>query len=647
MRVRKLLIVFAAFALLVAACGDDDEATTTEATEAPTTTTAAPTTTEAAGLQTLESGVLTVGSDISWPPFEEYNEDGEVVGFDADLVNEIGSRLGLTVLWQDTSFDTIFTNLAQGQFDIVASGATITAERAQQVNFSDGYFNSNQALTVNLDETPDIASLADLSAGDSVAVQTGTTGAVWATENLAPLGIDVREFPQAPDTYNALEGGQVTGVIFDIDSALEEAGNREGLAVVAEIPTGELYGIAVNPENAELLTAINGALAAMVADGTYQTIYDGWFDKPEGSVNYVPELPQAGPPADWPEKIVFGFVPSQDQEELQDDVDTFAAVLSDALGIEVEGLVTTDYTGLGVAMGTGQADFGAFATAGYVLASQAFPDEFVPVAQSERFGSGTYHGQWFTNDPSICAEPPVAGAFENLDPATGERLATGVPTLLGPTDTVALQVGYNGDDTRDETVSEGLACEATLDAVIGKTIAFTTETSTSGFIFPTVQLLNAGIGEDQYDSTFSGGHDAAVVAVYNGDADIGVSFDDARRTIREENPDVGDKVIVFTITPDIANDIIAARVDLPESLRLAFFDAINDYISTEEGEAVMDNLYSWTAITKPNLVGVLRVDTGASINQVTVWGPPTGGPHRVAESPSRKGPPARPGPPSS
>jgi len=333
MRVRKLLIVFAAFALLVAACGDDDEATTTEATEAPTTTTAAPTTTEAAGLQTLESGVLTVGSDISWPPFEEYNEAGEVVGFDADLVNEIGSRLGLTVLWQDTSFDTIFTNLAQGQFDIVASGATITAERAQQVNFSDGYFNSNQALTVNLDETPDIASLADLSAGDSVAVQTGTTGAVWATENLAPLGIDVREFPQAPDTYNALEGGQVTGVIFDIDSALEEVDNREGLAVVAEIPTGELYGIAVNPANEDLLAAVNGALAAMVADGTYQTIYDGWFDKPEGSINYVPELPQAEAP--WPEKIVFGFVPSQDQEELQDDVDTFAAVLSDALGIEV------------------------------------------------------------------------------------------------------------------------------------------------------------------------------------------------------------------------------------------------------------------------------------------------------------------------
>ena len=121
MRVRKLLVVFAAFALLVGACGDDD-ATTTEAT----------------GFSTIEEGFLTVGSDISWPPFEEYNAAGEVVGFDADLVNEIASRLGLEVKWEDTSFDTIFTNLAQGQFDIVASGATITAERALQVNFSTG-----------------------------------------------------------------------------------------------------------------------------------------------------------------------------------------------------------------------------------------------------------------------------------------------------------------------------------------------------------------------------------------------------------------------------------------------------------------------------------------------------------------------------
>jgi phosphonate transport system substrate-binding protein len=316
----------------------------------------------------------------------------------------------------------------------------------------------------------------------------------------------------------------------------------------------------------------------------------------------------AGPPADWPAKIVFGFVPSQDVEELQDDVDTFAAVLSAALGIEVEGLVTTDYTGLGVALGTGQADFGAFGPAGFILADRAFPGEFELLAQSVRFGSNTYHGQWFTNDPSLCTTPPVPGAFENLDPATGERLATGVATLLGPTETLALQVGYNGDGTRDETVSEPFACEAPLSVVIGKTIAFTSESSTSGFIFPTVQLVNAGITEDQYESIFTGGHDGAVTAVYNGNADIGVSFDDARRTIREENPDVGEKVIVFNITPDIANDVIAARSALPASLIAAFYQAIADYIATEEGAAVMDSLYSWTDIAPADPTSLTAIE---------------------------------------
>jgi alkaline phosphatase len=94
--------------------------------------------------------------------------------------------------------------------------------------------------------------------------------------------------------------------------------------------------------------------------------------------------------------------------------------------------------------------------------------------------------------------------------------------------------------------------------------------------------------------------DASVQAVYDGSVDIGVSFDDARSTIADVSPDVGSKVIVFNITPDIANDVIAARAALPETLKEAFFTAINDYIQTEEGEAVMDNLYSWTAIARPD-----------------------------------------------
>jgi len=299
--------------------------------------------------------------------------------------------------------------------------------------------------------------------------------------------------------------------------------------------------------------------------------------------------------SDWPDKLIFGFVPSQEVAELQDDVDTFAAVLTDALGIEVEGVVTTDYTGLGVAMGTGQADMGAFGPAGFVLASRQY-DNLELLAQSVRFGDSTYHGQWFTNDPEICGEAGVVeGAFYYDD--------AGNVVPVFPLDTPALQVGYAfGDDglARDEDFSAPTACAEPIDisVVVGKTIAFTTETSTSGFIFPSIELINAGITEDQYTAIFAGGHDSAVQAVYDGQADIGLSFDDARRTIRETAPDVGEKVIVFNITSRISNDVIAVRSDLPEDLKEALFTAMSDFINTEEGELVMDQLYSWTDLTR-------------------------------------------------
>lgn len=315
------------------------------------------------------------------------------------------------------------------------------------------------------------------------------------------------------------------------------------------------------------------------------------------------------PKADWPQTLVFGFVPSQEVEELKDDVDAFAAVLSEALGIRVVGVVTTDYTGLGVAMGTGQADLGAFGPAGFVLASRAF-ENLELLAQSERFGDATYHGQWFTNDATICgAAGTREGTFYYDD--------SGAVISVAPDETPALQVGWdfvdgvlgpNLDFGRPTACAEAVP----ISVVAGKIIAFTTETSTSGFIFPTLQLRAAGVSDDQYTSIFAGGHDASVTAVYDGTADIGISFDDARRTIRrlEGKADVGEKVIVFNITARVANDVIAIRSDLPDNLKEALFTAMSDYIKTEEGQLVMDELYSWTdlvrasAVTQQSLVAI-------------------------------------------
>jgi phosphonate transport system substrate-binding protein len=305
--------------------------------------------------------------------------------------------------------------------------------------------------------------------------------------------------------------------------------------------------------------------------------------------------------ADWPEKIIFGFVPSQEQEELSDDIQPFIDVLTDALGIEVEGVVTTDYTGLVTALGTGQADFGAFGPFGYVLAEQQFPNLEVLI-QSIRRGAATYHGQWFTNDPSLCGSDPAPGAFEN-EPIGDPNAA---PVLRAPTEVLAQQTGWDypsgADPVRTEGVSEGYACEGVEFAdLAGKTIAWTTETSTSGYVFPALQLINAGLDIDaDITPIFTGGHDGAVTAVYNGDADVGVSFDDARGTIEETNPDVGEKVIVFNLTSEIPNDVVAVNGELPDSLKEAVYDAIAAYLETDDGRAVFDEIYEWTSIRRAN-----------------------------------------------
>jgi polar amino acid transport system substrate-binding protein len=265
-------LVIAAVALLMTfaatACGGDDDGGAAAGGDG------------GESVPTVEEGVLTVGSDIPFPPFE-YREGGELTGFDVVLVEEMADRLGLRVKWVDTAFDTIFTQLAGGRYDVVASATTITEERKRQVDFTDPYYAAQQSVVVNARRTPRLDSVEALEAGDTVAVQRGTTGEIWARENL-PDGVQIRSFSEAPDTYTALEGGNVTAVIFDEPSAVAEAEERDALEVVQALDTGERYGFAVNPRNDELLRALNDALAEIKDDGTYQRLYDRFEGLPPG-----------------------------------------------------------------------------------------------------------------------------------------------------------------------------------------------------------------------------------------------------------------------------------------------------------------------------------------------------------------------------
>ncbi len=168
----RLLILVAALtlgltALVGVGCGDDDEDTSTsEDTEATTDTGS----TEDLGL--IADGVLTVGTDTPFPPFE-IGQPPNISGYDIDVLNAAAEELGLTTEYTDTSFDTIFRDVASGQFDIAAAASTITPGRQKTVDFSDPYYEAQQALLVP--EGSDIATTADL-ADAIVGAQDGTTG---------------------------------------------------------------------------------------------------------------------------------------------------------------------------------------------------------------------------------------------------------------------------------------------------------------------------------------------------------------------------------------------------------------------------------------------------------------------------------------
>ena len=102
--------------------------------------------------------------------------------------------------------------------------------------------------------------------------------------------------------------------------------------------------------------------------------------------------------------------------------------------------------------------------------------------------------------------------------------------------------------------------------------------------------------ENDIEYTYVTSHDNTVAGVYAGDFDIGVSFDDARRNLRKDSPDVGSKVIVFNLTSEIPNDVVAVRGELPDNLKQAIYDATEAFLATDAGILIFDEIYGWTGI---------------------------------------------------
>lgn len=232
------------------------------------------------GVQLVEDGKLTVCTHLPYEPFQ-YNEGGEVVGFDVDLMDLAAQELDLEQEIFNTPFEGIETgqSMNTGKCDIAAAGMTITEERAEVMDFADPYFDATQALLVK--KGSGIASLEDLS-GKTLAVQIGTTGEKYAKDN-APDDVELKVYEDLALLVGATKNGQVDAAINDNTVLYDYVADNPDTEVSTEFDTGEQYGFAVAKDgNDELLATVNEVIATAKEDGTYDEIYQKYFgDAPD------------------------------------------------------------------------------------------------------------------------------------------------------------------------------------------------------------------------------------------------------------------------------------------------------------------------------------------------------------------------------
>ncbi len=277
MRIRKLAVSIAALSLVagLAACGDDDSDDTTDTTDDSTAEPTSGTTAEG-DLPDLGGDTVTVAVENLYVPFNYINKDtNEPEGWDYDVWAEICERLNCVPDFQEAAWDGMIQAVSDGQFDVAADGITITDERKEVVDFSQGYIKVAQRLLIAIDEDR-FTSLDEFKSGDfKVGTQTGTTNYDTA---VGEYGEDrVQAFDSFPFAVQALINGDVDAVIMDDTAGQGYAGaDKEKLALLdGDIVSDEL-GF-VFPKGSDLVAAVDAALDEMVADGTLDEINGRFF----------------------------------------------------------------------------------------------------------------------------------------------------------------------------------------------------------------------------------------------------------------------------------------------------------------------------------------------------------------------------------
>jgi polar amino acid transport system substrate-binding protein len=280
-----LALLIAALAL-AAACGDDDDDDDGGDDDGGSVTETAPPDGEGidiSGVPELEDGVITVGSDIAYPPIEYYEEGTQnAVGLDVDLMAALAAALGVDFEFEQVAdFAGLVGDVQASRYDVGMSAISITDERLEVVDFI-GYFGpAGTGILVQEGNPEGIESIEDLC-GKAVAAQVGTIQVDYMNEfnedMCADNPIDVKTYPDNPTSVQELSLGRIAAQLSDDPVAAYTAAQSEGGLVEVAVTGFDSapYGIAVRKDSAELKSVLEQALAAIMADGTYDAVLAEW-----------------------------------------------------------------------------------------------------------------------------------------------------------------------------------------------------------------------------------------------------------------------------------------------------------------------------------------------------------------------------------
>ncbi len=225
---------------------------------------------------TPQTTKLIVGTSADYPPFESM-EGTNFVGYDMDLMREVGKKMGMEVEFQNISFDGLIPALQSGKINAIISAMSANDERRKQVDFTEPYFIGSDAVLVAEESTITVASNDDL-APLRIGVQSGTTQEAWLTENFPDAQIS--RYEKADQGVLDLKSGRIDVLAMDYYAAISyiNAGGIK-LALKTEF-AGESYSIAVAKGNTELVNKFNEAIKALQAEGVLDQLAEKYLTEP-------------------------------------------------------------------------------------------------------------------------------------------------------------------------------------------------------------------------------------------------------------------------------------------------------------------------------------------------------------------------------